>query len=370
MSDESSIGTLEKKVDRLSDELAAIREVLKAVSIIPSLAKKVEAIDSDLDDVKKEIRPITKIDELLTSVKNVDTSLKEVQESKDIQSIGQKMEDIANTIMSIDSGIKTISDSREGEVMIKKIDDVLLSIKDVDGVLQESISNDAKQEIGKNVEDILSIITILEKTVHDSKGTSETQTEIITKKVDEIQSYVASLSSLEERIDELSDSFGETKEIVGIIVRQLDDIERKYNKTLTEVNEALSVIGKFVDTDFVAGTKSKEKKKKEKTQEKDSKKTQSETVDPGDTLDEIMGSLLKLVKPQTEAVKMAEALEVARDKLTELIKVHSPVLFQFGKVARDLKSYPSTATLNENDIARLNKELRSWIPKLKEAYSG
>ena len=67
---------------------------------------------------------------------------------------------------------------------------------------------------------------------------------------------------------------------------------------------------------------------------------------------------------------MARALEETRDRLTDLIKEHTPVIFQFGKMARELKSYPPTATLNENDIARLNKEIRSWTAKLKEVAKG
>jgi len=53
-----------------------------------------------------------------------------------------------------------------------------------------------------------------------------------------------------------------------------------------------------------------------------------------------------------------------------MIKGHTPVLFQFGKKARELKSYPPTATLNENDIASLNTEIRAWTSKLKEIAKG
>jgi hypothetical protein len=66
---------------------------------------------------------------------------------------------------------------------------------------------------------------------------------------------------------------------------------------------------------------------------------------------------------------MAVTLEAVRDKLTTIIQGHTPVLFQFGKRARELKSYPPTATLNENDIARLNKEIRDWSIKLKKVSS-
>ncbi|MHA2141124.1 MAG: hypothetical protein ACXADD_06430 [Candidatus Thorarchaeota archaeon] len=84
------------------------------------------------------------------------------------------------------------------------------------------------------------------------------------------------------------------------------------------------------------------------------------------SIDEIMKGLLKEVTPQTEAREMARALEDARDRLTAMISAHTPVLFQFGKKARELKSYPPTATLNENDIASLNTEIRGWATKIKE----
>ncbi len=79
---------------------------------------------------------------------------------------------------------------------------------------------------------------------------------------------------------------------------------------------------------------------------------------------------MEMVTPQTEATTMANALEEARDVLTEMIEGSTPVLFQFGKKARELKSYPPTATLNENDIALLNKDLRNWTTKLKEMAKG
>jgi hypothetical protein len=83
-----------------------------------------------------------------------------------------------------------------------------------------------------------------------------------------------------------------------------------------------------------------------------------------------MDGLLDLVVPQTEATEMAKALEDVRDQLTTQIEGHTPVLFQFGKRARDFKSYPPTATLNENDIASLSREIKSWTGKLKETVKS
>jgi hypothetical protein len=53
-----------------------------------------------------------------------------------------------------------------------------------------------------------------------------------------------------------------------------------------------------------------------------------------------------------------------------MISGHTPVLYQFGTKARELKSYPPTATLNENDIALLSKDIRAWTSKLKEMAKG
>ena len=105
--------------------------------------------------------------------------------------------------------------------------------------------------------------------------------------------------------------------------------------------------------------------------EKEEKEEKAEKEEPPkkvtkSTIDDIMKGLLKEVTPQTEAREMARVLEETRDALTTMISGHTPVLFQFGKKARELKSYPPTATLNENDIANLNTEIRSWASKLKE----
>jgi chromosome segregation ATPase len=229
-------------------------------------------------------------------------------------------------------------------------------------------------EIGKNLEVLSSIPSIIEKVDDIESGLKEatsSEIEVFEKKMDDLQQYVAGLSVLDERIQELSESFLETKEIVGIIVRQLDDLERKYNKALDEITKALKVV-----VDFTKGTEpekqsKKSSKKKEKEEEEqlfpeiEVEAPPSDEAVP-DTIDGLMESLMKLVNPQTEAKRMASALERVRDQIPPLIDGHTPVLFQFGKLARELKSYPPTATLNENDIARLNKELSSWKAKLEE----
>ena len=227
--------------------------------------------------------------------------------------------------------MKEVKDSKESTVIIKKIDDILVSLADSD---------------------------------------------VVPKKLDDLQSYIAEFSGIEEKVQDLSSQFEETKEIVGIIVRQLDDIERKYNVAIDKVTEAVETLTEFVKSESAASSDSnKPTKKPKETKEKETKAEKPEVKAPDmaklpSTIDNLMDNLMTLVIPQTEATEMAEALEEVRDELTTMIKGHTPVLFQFGKRARELKSYPPTATLNENDIASLSREIKSWKSKLKEVASS
>jgi len=215
-------------------------------------------------------------------------------------------------------------DSKESTVIIKKLDDILVSLADSDA---------------------------------------------IPKKLEDLQNYIAGLSTMEDKVQDLAGQFEETKEIVGIIVRQLDDIERKYNLAIDKVTEAVDLLSDFIQAqDAKSAEPSKPDKKpsrEEEIEEKPKVKPPDKTSLPS-TIDALMDNLMSLVVPQTEATEMAEALEEVRDNLTTMIKGHTPVLFQFGKRARELKSYPPTATLNENDIASLSREIKSWKSKLKE----
>lgn len=281
---EGSLGAIEKKLQRLGEEIDALKE-----------------------EVHEQTAAVSKLDDLMAQVQGIDSTVREAMSS------------------------------RETEVLFKKIDDVLISVKDVDAAVRNG---------------------------------ADSQESTIGKKIDDLQHYVASLSTLEEKFAELSHAFSETQEIVGIIVRQLDDIERKYNKTLDEVTRVVEMAGRLSEgapkPEKTKGGSKAERKESPPSEPAASEKTgKDEPVTPA-TLDALMDDLLKLVKSQTGADRMAKALEDTRDRLTALIPGHTPVLFQFGKIARELKSYPPTATLNENDIARLNKEIRGWTQKLKE----
>ncbi len=271
------------------------------------------------------------IEEIQDKVEKLSEELTSLRE--DLETLGlvsemdKKLDDLTKSVTGIDSTVKEIEDSKESAVIIKKLDDIMVTLADSEG---------------------------------------------IPKKLDDLQNYIAGLSSLEEQVQNLSGQFEETKEIVGIIVRQLDDIERKYNAAIDKVSDAVEMLTTFIQSENEEPSESKKPKKPPK-EEPPEEKPKVKPVDKASlpsTIDALMDNLMTLVVPQTEATEMAEALEEVRDELTTLIKGHTPVLFQFGKRARDFKSYPPTATLNENDIASLSREIKSWKSKLKEVAAS
>ncbi|MFW9927089.1 MAG: hypothetical protein ACFFDM_09995, partial [Candidatus Thorarchaeota archaeon] len=286
-------------------------EELKAMNSIEEMNKKLDSFDSALKELNDYFEKVIgkKVDDLSKSVKGLDST--------------KQLDEIAKSVSDIESELKEVKDSKETEVIIKKVDDILVSVADF---------------------------------------------EVLVKKLDDLQGYIAGLSGVEEKVQDLSSQFGETNEIVGIIVRQLDDIERKYNIAIDKVTDAADLLTKFIEEGggHVAEYE-RPSKKPEETIDKEAPpvRSPSKTSLPS-TIDSLMSGLLDLVVPQTEATDMAEALEDVRDQLTTQIEGHTPVLFQFGKRARELKSYPPTATLNENDIASLSRDIKSWTSKLKE----
>ncbi|MHA2351675.1 MAG: hypothetical protein ACXABX_00975 [Candidatus Thorarchaeota archaeon] len=269
-----------------------------------------EETEAAVEEIQKKIDKLSKkLDDVAKSVKGLDAT--------------KKLDEITKSVNGIDSAVKEVKDSKESTVIIKKLDDILVSIADSD---------------------------------------------VVPKKLDDLQNYIAEFSGIEEKVQDLASQFEETKEIVGIIVRQLDDIERKYNVAIDKVTEAVETLTEFVKAGPAAPA---EPKKPSKKPPKETKEEKLEVKPPDkaslpSAIDSLMDNLMTLVVPQTEATEMAEALEEVRDELTTMIKGHTPVLFQFGKRARELKSYPPTATLNENDIASLSREIKSWKGKLKE----
>ena len=295
----------------------------KTQAAIEETQTKIDKLSEELAELRKELSAFTSVPEL---DKKIDVISEHIEKASG-SDVGERLEDIVKSVEGIDSALKDIANSKESTVIIKKLDDILVSIAD---------------------------------------------NEVVPKKLEDLQNYIAEFSGVQDRVQDLANQFEETKEIVGIIVRQLDDIERKYNLAIDKVTEAVETIMDFVSSQPAA------EKEPSKTEKKQSKESEEEApkVKPPDkaslpsTIDALMENLMTLVIPQTEAKEMAEALEDVRDELTTMIKGHTPVLFQFGKRARELKSYPPTATLNENDIASLSREIKSWKSKLKEVATS
>jgi chromosome segregation ATPase len=323
--DDVDIGEIVEKVEALTEALGEIRKLLDVLDSVPDIAEKVESLGSQIGEVQSSLEPVAKADDVTSSLDDVKTAIDDVKEAIDSESIGEKVEKLTKSMGKLEESVLELSESKETEVIIKKVDDILISTSELD---------------------------------------------VITKKLDDLQGYIAALSGIEEKVEDLSNAFQETQEIVGIIVRQLDDIERKYNQSIDKLNETAEIVSKLAETASTASAKAPEKKAQKNTEAdvlpEPEKKTPVSKASLPSTIDALMERLLELVNPQTEATEMAEALEVVRDQLTSMIQGHTPVLFQFGKRARELKSYPPTATLNENDIASLNKDIKSWASKLKE----
>ncbi|MHA2046103.1 MAG: hypothetical protein ACXAAO_14450 [Candidatus Thorarchaeota archaeon] len=342
LKDLKNVSDISKKIDDLGSDLKEVQSQVSTVSelgekigelstgfnVVPEIDKKIDELSSELESVQTQVLPISKIDELISTVttsieKSLGKKVDDLSESMTGNETSKKMDEIENSVSGIGTDVKEILDSKEHEVLIKKVDDLLVSVTDID---------------------------------------------TISKKLDDLQGYVAGLSGIEETVQDFSTRFEETNEIVGIIVRQLDDIERKYNQASEKVTEASEQISKFISDGGVSPPKAEKtsKKPKEKTEKKTPEVKDPRKASLPSTIDSLMSDLLNMVIPQTEASDMAKALEDVRDNLTTQIEGHTPILFQFGKRARELKSYPPTATLNENDIASLSRDIKSWTGKLKE----
>ncbi len=307
------------------DNNQAIKEITEKID---NLTKELANVRTELKEVKSTLAPVSKIDGLISSVneiKKFDKKLDSLATSNDSEAATKKIDELAASLKGFEDDIQVLKDAKETEVILKKIDDILLSLTDSD---------------------------------------------VIGKKLDDLQGYVAGLSGIEEKVQDLSGQFTETNEIVGIIVRQLDDIERKYNISIDILNETAELVSQIAESspqDPSAKTAGKKTPKTTETKEApDKKKPPVSKASLPSAIDALMTKLLQLVNPQTEATVMAESLEEIRDELTTMITVHTPILHKLGTKARELKSYPPTATLNENDIASLNKDIKSWTTKLKE----
>ncbi len=323
-----------KTVDKIADEITALKTSLKELSIIPKISDRVESIG----------KSVAIIDGLSTS--------------KDLDALAKKIATMTKTMNDIAKLLKEIKASSDTAGVISKVDKAITELGEISSRLEKIEDSSGVDTVISKVDSMSSSIDSIESTVRSISESSDIDTLI--KKIDDLQEYIANLSGIEEKITDLSTSFEETKEIVSIIVRQLDDLERKYNRALEDIGKAIDAVTKLAEA---APAPSHEPT----THVPEVTAPPTFEVGESPTIDELMNELLAMVTPRTEAIKMAKALERVRDTLTMMLKGTTPVLFQFGKRARELKSYPPTATLNENDIARLNKEIREWRKKLLES---
>ncbi|TFG14837.1 hypothetical protein EU537_02545 [Candidatus Thorarchaeota archaeon] len=361
MSGESKkISELDEKIDNLGKEVAEMKDALEPLSTLSDIDEKVSSMEDKIEAVSSQMESVSKVDDLLKSVDGLEKAIDESDTSKGMDAIDKKVDGLSKNLEALDKEVSKILDAKETEVMFKKIDDVLIAVNDLKADMNALAEASESDELEKKTDSLLKKMESVDEGINEIKTQ---KLDVLEKKIEDMQQYVAGLSVLEERLDEMSVSFSETKEIVSIIVRQLDDIERKYNKTIEDLSDALDKL----DEAHNDSTASKKKPVQKKTSSEENGESESPRPDelPSD-IDGLMANLKNLVNPKTEAKEMARALEQVRDKLTTLIEGHTPVLFQFGKRARELKSYPPTATLNENDIARLNKDLRDWSKKLQK----
>ncbi len=343
------IDSLEETVKKLTSEVESLKGDLSKLSEISKIQDEIKSIQGSLSGLEKKMTPVDKIADIVSSMKSMEKEMAGLTKNKQVESLDKKVDGVIGKLDSFDSRLGELG-SRLDEFG-SHIDGLKVS--------------DEIASIDKKVDDVLSSVADLGEGVKHLQEDDRVQN--LESKIDSLQEYVAGLSAIEEKMETLTHTFDETREIVSIIVRQLDDIERKYNKALGEVSEALTLVQKAISAGRPSEPAPEPSPKKPK--EKKPPKVSKDGALPA-TIDSIMEQLLAMVTPHTEAVDMAQALEETRDRLTELIKESTPVIYEFGKIARELKTYPPTATLNENDIARLNKEIRAWTSKLKEVARG
>ncbi|MGV9170622.1 MAG: hypothetical protein ACOC38_11860 [Promethearchaeia archaeon] len=374
-------------IEAFSEQLIAIEKQVSEVEQIPDISKKVDsqettfhkkmdeindyfekhhdALNSKMDDIRGDLSPLSTLDETNETIGKMNEILTEMNESKETEVIFKKLDEILLSLTDVKDEIdssKSISDKKFADLQdqlseLTSDEDVVDKLESIDSKLE-----DGREDFGQKIEDILGSVVGLGNTMNKIKDSSES--DVIQKKIDSIETYIADLSALEDRFHDLNSSIVETKEIVGIIVRQLDDIERKYNKTLEKVDNAITLVEETTDKLGTSITRQEKKTRAISEKETENETTAAPKNDMPEDLDSLMQYLLDMVDADVEANEMAAAIESVRDQLTTIIDTHTPVLFKLGKRANELKSYPPTATLNENDIARLNSEIREWREKL------
>ena len=83
------IGKLEKKVDKLAEELAEVRKEVKSIA----------SMESTLKEMSKQIAALGKIEDILKGLNEVNTTLKTAANSDDIKNVSNKLEKIEESLL-------------------------------------------------------------------------------------------------------------------------------------------------------------------------------------------------------------------------------------------------------------------------------
>ena len=54
-----ALGSIEKKIDKIADELASVKKDLSVLSSVKGIDKKVESLEKDLKDAQSQVTPIS-----------------------------------------------------------------------------------------------------------------------------------------------------------------------------------------------------------------------------------------------------------------------------------------------------------------------
>ena len=176
---------------------------------VKDLEKKIDGLAQDIEKLNKRITPL---DDLPDLMKKIDSLTKELEVIKSKVEDDEKLDSLAKDI-------STIKESKEMDVLFKKIDDLLLSVTEMGSKVDDANSSEGISTLDEKFDGFSTSITELTTNIEQLRDSDST--EVIGKKIDDLQQYVAGLSALEEKVDSMASAFSETKEIVGIIVRQL-----------------------------------------------------------------------------------------------------------------------------------------------------
>ncbi len=220
------------------------------------------------------------------------------------------------------------------------------------------------------------------------KKTSNENKEIIAK-LKKIENKLEELSSMQSTINELREFTEEIREIVAIIVQQMDSLERKYNKALNQI-ESFLASQKTAVHETAAVVSSEEKSKETSSEpyistastisssqiishsvpepERDSIELESLNSESPTAIG-ILTELKSKISVNLDAHELSRTMEILRDRMPDLLPTYLPLLFEMGKWSKNLKSYPEGQTLNDADVNALKSDIDSWIQRIEKVLS-